>query len=81
MNAEITVNFFSDMGALDSLYSPLKLEGRSAPPGGAVEIELDKDRPLLIIRMTSEEVSTSRAMLNSYMGLLSAAHKAASGKC
>ncbi|MFW3145441.1 MAG: KEOPS complex subunit Pcc1 [Thermoplasmatota archaeon] len=78
MKAEITVKLSSDIRTLSFLYSPLRLEGLSSPPGGVVDVSMEG--PSLIIRMTSDEVSTSRAMLNSYMGLLSAALRSASGE-
>jgi len=49
----------------------LRLEALSAPPGGRVEVSRMEGG--MLMRMTAEDVSRARAMLNSYTGLLKAA--------
>ena len=53
------------------------LEAGSAPEGGSVNVRFDEDTRCLILTMGSDDLSTLRAMLNSYLGLVTAALKAA----
>jgi tRNA threonylcarbamoyladenosine modification (KEOPS) complex Pcc1 subunit len=51
------------------------LEATSSPPGG--EISIDYEDGSLVLDMSSGDLSTLRAMLNSYLGLVSTAVKTA----
>ncbi|MGA1848231.1 MAG: KEOPS complex subunit Pcc1 [Thermoplasmatota archaeon] len=59
-----------------SIVKPMELEALSSPPGGKLKVDVPGEGSI-ILRMDSEDLSTLRAMLNSYMGLASAAVKAA----
>lgn len=55
-----------------NLEDAMDVESRSSPPGGEVTVSNGHEsEPLL--SMVSDDLSTSRAMLNSYLGLVSAA--------
>ncbi|MGA1793544.1 MAG: KEOPS complex subunit Pcc1 [Thermoplasmatota archaeon] len=54
------------------------VEASSAPEGGLLQVKYDRESGSLVLEMSSEDLSTLRAMLNSYLGLASAAFKAAS---
>jgi len=58
----------------------MTIEASSAPEGGILEVSYDKEAGSLVLGMSSDDLSTLRAMLNSYMGLVSAAIKAASDR-
>jgi tRNA threonylcarbamoyladenosine modification (KEOPS) complex Pcc1 subunit len=68
-----------DVGA--RVLPPLELEARSSPPGGNIEIIFDDVKGTLDLKMFSDDMSTLRAMLNSYLGLVSTAVKAAWDGC
>ncbi|MBN1390844.1 MAG: hypothetical protein JXA22_09425 [Candidatus Thermoplasmatota archaeon] len=55
----------------------MELEARSAPLGGSIEIGYDTDVEILTLTMSSPDLSTLRAMLNSYLGLVGAALRTA----
>ena len=65
----------SSIGA--SVAGPLEIEAISSPPRGELKVQYVKANDSLVMKMASEDLSTLRAMLNSYLGLLSAAVKAA----
>ena len=79
MKGEIVLGLTLDSGRSRVIRDVLELEIASAPPGGEVNIDLiekgEADR--ILLGMSSEDISTLRAMLNSYMGLLTAALDAA----
>jgi len=56
------------------------IEASSAPEGGLLEAGYDRGTASLVLEMSSDDLSTLRAMLNSYLGLVSAAVKAASDR-
>jgi len=60
------------------ISEPLRIESMSSPPGGEVKVSSTDDRNSSILEMSSEDPSTARAMLNSYLGLLSVALRTAS---
>lgn len=60
------------------ISEPLRIESMSSPPGGKVKVSSPDDRSSPILEMGSEDPSTARAMLNSYLGLLSVAMRTAS---
>lgn len=64
----------------ESIVEPLKIEASSAPEGGILEVRYDEEAGSLVLVMSSDDLSTLRAMLNSYMGLVSAAIKTASDR-
>ncbi len=59
-----------------SIVKPMELEALSSPTGGTLNVDATGEGSI-VLRMNSEDLSTLRAMLNSYMGLASAAVKAA----
>lgn len=54
----------------------MRIESVSSPPGGVVEVNGTGSPGEPFMMMSSSDLSTTRAMLNSYMGLLSVALKA-----
>jgi len=75
MYGEIDLGLTLDRRRSRVIRDVLEIEIASAPPGGEMSIDLieENDRDHIVIRMSSSDISTCRAMLNSYMGLLSAA--------
>lgn len=65
------------LDAAELLIGPMEIEAGSAPEGGRIEIEHDRNGCALVIGMHSNDLSTLRAMLNSYLGLVSAALRTA----
>ena len=57
--------------------APLKIEASSSPPGGDMAVDYDARTGILSLKMSSDDLSTLRAMLNSYLGLVGAAVKTA----
>lgn len=59
----------------ESVSASMKIESLSSPPEGTVEVGItdSEEDPILVMRST--DLSTARAMLNSYMGLLTVALK------
>ncbi|MFO8050278.1 MAG: KEOPS complex subunit Pcc1 [Thermoplasmatota archaeon] len=74
VKTDIRVLYEMEPGKSSSFIRSLRLESVSSPPGG--ELTVDEEDEMLFIEMKSSDLSTCRAMLNSYMGLLSAAEKA-----
>jgi hypothetical protein len=58
---------------LEMISTPMRVESISAPPGGDVVINDDPSSSEPLMKMISDDLSTSRAMLNSYLGLVSIA--------
>ncbi len=56
----------------------IQVEALSAPVGGGAALQLEKAEggELLRMELTTDDLSTARAMLNSYLGLLSVAVRA-----
>ncbi|MGA1821607.1 MAG: KEOPS complex subunit Pcc1 [Thermoplasmatota archaeon] len=79
MKGDVVLGFTLDGRRSRVIRDVLELEIGSAPPGGEVSIELIEEggEDRIIIRMSSSDMSTCRAMLNSYLGLLTAALDAA----
>jgi tRNA threonylcarbamoyladenosine modification (KEOPS) complex Pcc1 subunit len=77
MKVLIDVTLDIDEDLKKAIFEPLIVESRSAPAGGDLGIIDPGCGKDLIMEMRSEDLSTSRAMLNSYMGLLQAALEAA----
>ena len=71
MKASIVARVELEQNASNLLLEPIRLESISSPPGGALSVDIEGIS--LVIRMESDDLSTSRAMLNSYLGLLSTA--------
>ncbi|MEA3559415.1 MAG: hypothetical protein U9R75_09210 [Candidatus Thermoplasmatota archaeon] len=71
MKAKIVARVELEQNALKSLLEPIRLESISSPSGGALSVDIEGGS--LVIVMESVDLSTSRAMLNSYLGLLSTA--------
>jgi tRNA threonylcarbamoyladenosine modification (KEOPS) complex Pcc1 subunit len=61
-----------------NIEAPMRLEAVSSPPGGELTISYEHGSGSLDIEMFSEDLSTLRAMLNSYLGLVSTAVRTAS---
>ena len=57
----------------DSISRAMEVESISAPEGGEVNVDPNSCGYSPWLKMTSNDLSTIRAMLNSYTGLLSAA--------
>lgn len=74
VKAVIKVLYKMETDASGSFLGPLRIESMSSPPGG--ELNVKEQGEILSLEMKSSDLSTCRAMLNSYMGLLSAAEKA-----
>ena len=70
---EMNTNGFSAASVLDAI----RLESHSAPSGGEVRVDLPHD-DVLRMELRADDLSTLRAMLNSYLGLLAVAVRAAS---
>ncbi len=70
---EMTTDGFSALPVLEAI----RLESLSAPSGGEVRVDL-LDGDVLRLELTADDLSTLRAMLNSYLGLLTVAVRAAS---
>jgi tRNA threonylcarbamoyladenosine modification (KEOPS) complex Pcc1 subunit len=72
---ELRVDLPEDI--FESISTSMSIESMSSPPDGTVEVErtYKNENPFLVMR--SCDLSTSRAMLNSYLGLLSVALRAA----
>jgi tRNA threonylcarbamoyladenosine modification (KEOPS) complex Pcc1 subunit len=60
------------------IEEPLKIEASSSPPGGDLTVDYVPSSEQLELKMSSDDLSTLRAMLNSYLGLVSAAVRTAS---
>jgi tRNA threonylcarbamoyladenosine modification (KEOPS) complex Pcc1 subunit len=76
MNGTIEVRIDLPSSVVSSIVKPMELEAGSAPPGGRLNVATPGDGGI-VMKMASEDISTLRAMLNSYLGLASAAVKAA----
>jgi hypothetical protein len=72
---EISFSMICDPMLRDILLKITRIEAGSAPPGGFLSVESRGEKELKIT-MSSDDPSTLRAMLNSYLGLLSAARDA-----
>lgn len=77
MEAVVELRMDLPDGVFESISRSMRIESKSSPPDGTVEVGIGdpNSNPLLIMR--SSDLSTSRAMLNSYLGLLSVALGAA----
>ncbi len=62
----------------DRISEPMRVESLSSPPGGDVIVNSSQSMEVPWIKMETTDLSTARAMLNSYLGLLSAAYNTAS---
>ena len=71
----VSIEMDPEMGA--NIEAPMRLEALSSPPGGEISINYNREGSTLEIEMVSDELSTLRAMLNSYLGLVSTAVKTA----
>ncbi len=72
---EVSIDLPPEVGV--PVETPLKIEALSAPPGGDILVQYDTADSLLKLMMSSDDLSTLRAMLNSYLGLVSTAVKTA----
>ena len=73
-SSSILVNYRTRKLDPSTFLEPILLESRSSPPGGEMDVEVIDGT--LEIKMSSDDLSTLRAMLNSYLGLLSVAERA-----
>lgn len=75
LRSKVEVSVEMDIASARYLVEALRVEAGSAPPGGEVKIFLEQEdkRGMVIMVLSSDDLSTLRAMLNSYMGLLTAA--------
>jgi tRNA threonylcarbamoyladenosine modification (KEOPS) complex Pcc1 subunit len=76
MSGTIEVRIELSPSVVSSIVEPMELEASSAPSGGHLNI-LTPEVGGLVMIMGSDDLSTLRAMLNSYMGLVSVAVKTA----
>ena len=67
----VSIAMGPEMG--NNIEAPMSLEAASSPPGGDLSISYNESEACLDIEMVSEDLSTLRAMLNSYLGLVTTA--------
>ncbi len=77
MKGSIVLEMTTDGFSAHSVLESIRLESLSAPSGGEVRVDL-LDSDVLRLELTADDLSTLRAMLNSYLGLLIVAVRAAS---
>ena len=78
MKATIVLWLEASDEVIDLVARSLQIESSSSPPGGMVTVDPDGSGHLPLLEMYSDDLSTARAMLNSYLGLVSIAVEAAS---
>jgi len=76
MKGTIEVQIDLPPSVVNSIVKPMELEAVSSPPGGSMKI-LSLESGGIHMLMDSSDISTLRAMLNSYLGLASVAVRAA----
>ena len=81
MRATFTLDMPISFGSGEALKEALLLEAVSTPEGGSIGIRRmgDNDHEHLVIDLSSGDLSTARAMLNSYLGLASVAARSLEG--
>ncbi len=77
MKGSIVLEMTTDGFSAHPVLEAIRLESQSAPLGGEVRVDL-LDGDVLRLELTADDLSTLRAMLNSYLGLLTVAVGAAS---
>lgn len=76
MKGAIEVRMDLPPSVVNSIVKPMELEAVSSPPGGSMKV-LSPENGGIVLLMDSGDISTLRAMLNSYLGLVSVAVRAA----
>ncbi len=74
-----TIELWLDLNPdiIELLAGPMMVESISSPPGGDILIGSGDNPDEPFLTMSTGDLSTSRAMLNSYLGLLTIAVDAA----